>query len=326
MAAKMKIKPWFCLRLGSSLLLILWLIHKIDFREVWEPITSNGWIYLSILFVLLNVDRILMSYKWQILLKAKGIAIPFADIVRGYFFSTFWGIFLPSTVGGDVIRAYRIAKEAKSKKDIVSSVIMERILGAATGLMMTFICLVAADVFMDVFDWRIVLGMFFFLILFVCVVFISFHGRLRYWLEEASITEREGFWGKLARLYQSYQEYGSCHGALLRFLGWTILEQCVPIVGVYLTAIALGKDLPFLHVAIFIPVIMTFTKIPISLDGYGVREGMYVFLFSLVGVSSGDAFIIGLLSHVAQNLSLLPGFFYSALYVARRRIVEPKPF
>ena len=59
---------------------------------------------------------------------------------------------------------------------------------------------------------------------------------------------------------------------------------------------------------------MTLTKLPISLDGYGVREGLYVYLFALVGVSNSDAFVVGLVSHVIANLSLLPGFFYSSFF------------
>ena len=116
----------------------------------------------------------------------------------------------------------------------------------------------------------------------------------------------------MTRLYGSYHEYRNHHGALLRFIAWSALEQCVPIICVYLAADALGRDVPFLPLVIFVPLIMTLTKIPISLDGYGVREGLYVYLFALVGVSNTDAFVIGLVSHVIANLSLLPGFFYSS--------------
>jgi glycosyltransferase 2 family protein len=131
-------------------------------------------------------------------------------------------------------------------------------------------------------------------------------------LDRKSAFKKEGFWGKLARLYGSYREYRNHQGALLRFIAWSALEQCVPIIGVYLTAAALGRDVSFLSCAIFVPLIMTLTQFPISLDGYGVREGLYVYLFALVGVSNTDAFVIGLVSHVIANLSLLPGFFYSS--------------
>lgn len=320
-----RIKPWFLIRASSSILLVCWLIHSINFEQIWAPVASAGWIYLLLLFLLLNADRFLMSYKWQILLKAKDILIPMPDILRGYYFATFWGIFLPSTVGGDLIRAYRISQKGPSRKDIFSSVVMERALGAVTGLGMTFICLILADVFFGVFDWRVIVALFAVVALGIGLIVFSFHGKIRQWLEDSTLSERPGFAGKLVRIFQSYQVYGNHPGPLFRFVLWTILEQCVPIMGVYLTIEALGRDIPFTHVAVFIPIIMTFTKIPISLDGYGVREGLYVFLFSQVGISGSDAFIVGLLSHVAQNLSMLPGFFYSAFYVSRQRQLESCP-
>jgi glycosyltransferase 2 family protein len=318
----MKAKLWFCLRFGSSFLLIAWLLYSIDFKQVWKPITHTGWIYLFLFFVVINIDRALMAYKWCILLKAKGIELSFTDALRGYFFATFWGIFLPSTVGGDTVRAYRAAKQVESKKDIVSSIVLERVLGALTALMVALVCLGVAFWFMDVFDWRVELGLFIVCSVFAVLVFASFHGRIFLWLENKSAFEKEGLWGKLARLYHSYQEYRNHHWALLRFMAWSAVEQCVPIIGVYLTALALGRDVSFLHCAVFVPLIMTLTKFPISLDGYGVREGLYVYLFALVGVSNSDAFVIGLVSHVIANISLLPGFFYSSFFPSKLAILS----
>jgi glycosyltransferase 2 family protein len=310
----LKAKLWFCVRFSASFILISWLLYSIDFREVWKPISPHGWFYVALLFVVINIDRVLMSYKWRILLKAKNIKISFLDTLRSYYIGTFWGIFLPSTIGGDVVRAYRVSGHIGSRKDIASSVVMERILGAVTGLMMSVICLLIAVVFIGVFDWQLVIGVSLFFLIFLVMVIISFQGRIREWLNQKSILKKEGYWGKLIRVYSSYLEYGMHHGALLRFVAWSVLEQCVPIIGVYLTACALGKDISILHVAIFVPLVMTIAKVPMTLDGFGVREGMYVYLFSLVGISNGDAFVIGLVSHVVANLALLPGFIYSSFY------------
>ncbi len=312
----MKIKSWLLVRFGAGILLISWLSYSIDFKKVWQPITPRGWLYLVLLFVVINIDRVLMSYKWRILLTAKNIVISFGDIVKSYYVGTFWGIFLPSTVGGDVVRAYRVAKHTGSTKDIASSVMMERILGALTSLLLSIICLLVAVVFVGVFDWQLVIGVSLVFVVAVVIVAFSFHGRLQDRLARTSMLERQGVWGKLGRVYNSYMDYGRHHGALARFVAWSAVEQCVPVIGVYLTALALGKDISFLYAVIFVPLVMTLAKIPLSLDGYGIREGLYVYLFSLVGISHGDAFVIGLLSHVVANLALLPGFIYSSFSIS----------
>ncbi len=314
MMSKVKIKPWVGLRIGASLLLIAWLFYSIDFKKVWQPITPHGWFYLAALFVVINIDRILMSYKWSILLTAKAITIPFWDVVRSYYIGSFWGMFLPSTVGGDMVRAYRVVQQTGSKKDIASSVVMERVLGAVTGLIMSVVCMLVAVVFLGVFDWRLVVTVCLFSAVVVILVAASFQGRMREWFNRRPILRQQGIWGKLTRVYGSYLEYGRHHGALLRFVAWSMLEQCVPILGFYLTALALGKDVSFLYAAIFVPIVMTLSKVPMTFDGFGIREGLYVYLLSLVGISNGDAFIISLVSHVAGDLSLLPGFIYSSFY------------
>lgn len=311
----MKIKPWFILRFAASFLLVAWLLYSIDFNEVWTSIPSHGWIYIILLFLVINADRVLMSYKWRILLKAKDIFIPFPEILKSYYIGTFWGIFMPSTIGGDVIRAFRVSKQQRSKKDIISSVVIERVLGACTGLFMSVVCLVVAFEVADVFDWRLDMGVTAVFLVVAVGFAVSFQGRIRLWLNNRGFHERQGILGKLARIYDSYRDFGDQRGALLLFAVWTLAEQCVPILGVYLTALALGKEVSFFHVAIFVPLVMTIAKVPMTLDGFGVREGLYVYLFSLVGISGDDAFAIGLISHVVANLALLPGFIYSSLHL-----------
>ena len=73
------------------------------------------------------LDRFLMSYRWNILLAAKNISIPFLQIVKICFVGAFSGNFLPSSIAPDAVRVYFASKYSSNTTDIVSSVFIDRI-------------------------------------------------------------------------------------------------------------------------------------------------------------------------------------------------------
>lgn len=317
----MRRKLFFYARLVISLCLVVVLLTSIDVSKLGRSITHKGWFYLAIIVLVVNLDRILMSYKWNILLRAKGIVFSFFDVVKSYYVGTFWGIFLPGTVGGDVVRAYRVSGQTESTKDIVSSVILERVLGSVAGLLLTIICVALAAILAGV-RWSFVIIVVLLFSTCVAVVLFSFHGRAVEWFEKRSLFERVGWMGKLARVYRSYQEYQQHRDAMVRFVFWSLVEQCVPIVCFLFTAKALNVKIPFLGAVLFVPLIVSISKLPISLDGFGIREGLYVYFLSFIGVPHSEAFLVGFLSHILGDLSVLPGYFYCSFVVSSPIMVE----
>jgi uncharacterized protein (TIRG00374 family) len=311
--ALMKKKLFVWLRMVASLWVICFLIRSMDVSMVLRPISLHGWLYLGLSVVILNLDRFLMSYKWSILLKARGIRFSFPELVRGYYIGTTWGSVLPGTIGGDVIRAYRLSHQGTASTDVVSSVILERALGAVAGLMMAALCLIVAAAILQVFPWWITL-----LTLlggFLAIAFTWMLLRKKQVPDSSSEPSRPraGWIKRLTTVYEACLDYRQHPMAMVRFVAWSLVEQCVPVVCVYLTALALGIPASLLSVATFTPLVVTLSKIPVSVDGFGIREGLYVYLLGLVGVTPSEAFTLGLVSHVIGNVSLLPGFLISIL-------------
>jgi uncharacterized membrane protein YbhN (UPF0104 family) len=108
----------------------------------------------------------------------------------------------------------------------------------------------------------------------------------------------------------SYHDYRNHGPALLWFLLLSLLEQSGPVVGTWITARAFNIDLSLLESAAAAPVALLFTRIPISVSGFGVVEGLYVALFSLVGLGAADSFILGFIANVSIVFTTLPGAFF----------------
>jgi glycosyltransferase 2 family protein len=300
------------LQLLISLVLVSFFIYSLDLREKIHPLTPMGWLYLGVVALLANADRLVMAYKWNILLRAKGVMLSLFDVVRSYYIGTFWGLFLPASVGGDVVRGYQVAAQTNRGKDITSSIMVERLLGALATLL---IGTAGAAVFVTTISpshWKLLSALAGMLLLLSLLVVLSFNVGITRWLgrflPESTRLSKENF----GRLYESYRSYVNCPSPLSRFLALSVLEQCIPILCVFLASQALELRVSFWSSVMFVPIILVSSRMPLGFDGFGVREGLYVYFFSRVGVAGSEAFILGFVSHVTAVLGVLPAFYYFA--------------
>src|SRR5206468_11440820 len=110
-------------------------------RAILAAGTGADWRPLALASLLVLADRTLMAYRWVVLLCTvePGSRPALAPIMRIFFVSTFVGTFLPASIGGDAVRAYRTARLGVATEDAVASVFMDRILGVASILVMAVI-------------------------------------------------------------------------------------------------------------------------------------------------------------------------------------------
>lgn len=304
------------LRLLVSAALVAAFAVWIDLRSALRPIPRSGWPAIAIMFLVANLDRWVMSYKWRILLRAKAIDVPFAAILRGYYVGTFWGVFLPTSLGGDAVRAFGVAGRSDRARDVVSSIVLERVLGLVATFLVAIASLFALAALAGSSEWRVAaLALVAPFAIVVGAVLLSFQGGFTARFARRLGLRREGIAGAIAELHDSYRAYRHHRGAIARFLLWSIAEQYVPVVCVLLVARALDWRLPAVAFAVLVPIIMALSKLPVSLDGFGVREGLYAYFFSFLGVPAADAFRLGLVSHVLAIASLLPMFFYCSFWL-----------
>ena len=122
-------KKYFWIRLIVSGGLIAFLFYSVDFSTVATIVSQSNIAYIVIAILIALGDRVFMAYKWNILLRAKAIRISLVELTGTYLTTTFLGLFLPATVGGDALRAYAVSKDGHNASDVISSIIVERALG-----------------------------------------------------------------------------------------------------------------------------------------------------------------------------------------------------
>src|SRR5262249_57193363 len=92
-------------------------------------------LYLVMIFI--------SAWRWYVLLKAQHIAVPFGTVVQSYLVATFFNNFLPSNIGGDVVRIRDTAPHAGSKTLATTIVLVDRGIGL---LGLIFVAAVGATV------------------------------------------------------------------------------------------------------------------------------------------------------------------------------------
>ena len=311
---------WLRLILSGGLLLFL--LSTVDLQQTITALQHSNGYFLLVALVVALVDRVLMAYKWNILLKAKGIRIPLLNLTATYIKTTFLGLFLPATVGGDALRAYAVSKQGVSGNDVVSSIVVERALGFIALFIFVLVSMILS---IFVFGQTFFAGMWnlfwiFLLLLVVSTVGIivslndKFLRRLLKVLEARNIhVQNYRLVAKLGEVYRSYTNYRHNRSQLGGFLVLSLLENLFPLVWTYFLSLAFNIEVPLLYFFILIPIVLVLVRLPISLDGFGIQEGTFVYFLGLIGVDGSQAFLLGFVSHLLAILSVLPGGLLYAL-------------
>ena len=307
-----------------SLGLMVFLFSRIPLAELGATLrgASPGWLLAAA--GLLLASNVLGTWQWQWLLRAVEIRIPFWKVLSYYHVGLFFNNFLPANVGGDFARVLDAARYGPGRAAAFSTVIMDRLLGtlALAGLALV----TTLPAFRDFHQMgglpisAIYLALVGFFALSVALTWLVFHPAL------LPVAQRMlarvglgGFQPALEDLAGWLQGFRDRRGLFVHLLVVALVVQ-VARIGVHvLVARALGLDLRVQYFFLLVPLLAVAVSLPVSLNGIGVREGVGIVLFGLVGVGRADAFTLQFTTYlVAVAVSLLGGLVFLARAPRRR--------
>ena len=308
---------------GILIGMIVWMLGGI--HEVGAEILSINPLYIIPIVALNMIDRGLMAYKWGLLLRGHGIRLPFLRGMMIYCASAIWGMFLPTTVGADVIRAYSTTRTGIDSREIVASIIVERFVGFLSAVLLAVLslCLVTHLGYLGdrvIFVWLLggglLLGAVFLLIVSVSErAFLLFHDKVLHGIQHRPIAQ------KLREFHDTYRSFAADRRNLATFFGLTFGEQLLPILDTWLVARGMGIDVGVLYFAAALPLALLISRLPISIDGIGVFEGVFILLMSLAGLSAAQAVAIAVTSRILGTITYLPWWF--AYGITTRKLPAP---
>lgn len=276
-------KPSNILKLIVSIALFLYLFSSIDLAEFVDVFEHINTYYLTLYFILGVVTTVVSCIKWKVLCDAIGIQVALRSLVSFYFLGYFYNNFLPTGVGGDVIRALELSKTGASKADSFATVFVERYTG-----LLALVSLVSIVIFLDA---RIYSNTF--LLLFYCFILVAFTlgSILVFNRKFLSFCEKFcsiGVAQKIVSKARSFQDslflYKGASSAIFYAMIWSYCFYGLAVVATHVGLQAFGAEVSALHVFIAVPVMLMVFLLPISLGGLGLQEWSHAFVFTLMGV------------------------------------------
>jgi len=299
------------LKAAVSAALLVFLLRRVSAGELGAMLrqTDPLWLLLSVPAGVIPIA--ISSWKWRILLRAKGKPVPFVRLFNLYFVGLFVNNFFPSTIGGDLFRSYEIGRVVGDQPLAMASVFVERFTGM-TALMA--IALVAFVSNLSSFqDPRFALALGAGLAVYVAVaVAVILPAPLVWGLRRFPDGLPGRVIGKLVRVQSAIHDYAGQTRAVVTALALSLLFHLTAMAYIAIAARAFGVALPARTLLVIVPVIMFISSLPITVGGLGLYEWAFFFTFGASGAGSSPGLLVGLLIRANSLLfSLWGGVIYA---------------
>ena len=270
---------------GALLAVLFWRVDRTAFLTSLRSLSLPfllGCVALYVLGYLVSIVR------WQLLLRAEGIRLPMWRLGLVYFEGAFFNLFLPTLIGGDIMRGYFIYKMTQGHDASIASILVDRLCGFAALMVIAVGALTLAHGRFD--DPQVAVA--------IVSVAACFAGLMVVLLNRGLTSRASGMLGvvglarfqaKLQGLVDAIRRYRRHRRALAQALALSALLQALIIVTYYFIGVALNLGVPLVYFFLFVPLITALAMLPVSVAGLGVREGGVVYFFAKVGVDPATA-------------------------------------
>lgn len=287
---------------------LLWFLRA-ELRDVREVFSGAQRVLIYIALGLAVVNILLLSGRFKLIFSGERLNIGFYKAVQltmvGYFFNNF----MPTSIGGDVMKAHYISKMNQKRVKSYTSVMMDRLIGLYTYLA---IGLAALLIDMGRYDYLHIKVLILVLVLFGSFLVVAitnrtiavFLMRLLARIKLFSIGE------KLNRVYEIVHDYRNRGGIVAGAFAVSVIAQCFYFSVAYLLFRAIGVDVGLGNLFLIMPVVTFISMLP-SVGGLGFREGAMVAFFAPIA-GRGNALAASLLFLVCYHVfvSVLGGVVY----------------
>ena len=302
-------KRWmFWLRVSAGILLVAYLMRHTKWKPVEAAIQGMAWSHWGAALAIYLASQLASGWRWAELARPLGFNYSRLRYMQLYFEGMFFNLCLPSSIGGDMLKAYWLAPNTAGRVLAGCTVLADRAVGLV-GLCVIGTTALAARAFALSLTPTILLGAG---LLVAALVAVSVGLRIWKWL--AGFLPADG---RLARLAEQLMPYHDRPQVLRRSVGWGMVVQGLNVLAVAEIGQAMGLGIPLGAYCVAVPAVALLTCLPLSIGGVGVREGGLAWLLASYGVSEAMGVTLGLLWFLTAITGGMVGGFVYFLNVKR---------
>lgn len=306
------------LKLCVSVALIALLCSRIDAARLWATArtAAPSWLLAGLGLYLAMI--LASAWRWGLLLEAQGLSVRFGRLTNSFLVATFFNNFLPSNIGGDVIRIADTAPAAGSKTLAATVVLIDRAIGLLGLVLLAAIGATLVPAMVDDGGGRLGPGLIwlgFGAALLVAAPLVLIPQALPRLLKPLRVLHPEWIDDRLDRLGGALDRFRGAPSALLGCFVGAVVVQAL-LAGFYL-AVARSMAIPigFSELAVVVPISFLVQMAPVSVNGLGVREATFGFYFSRLGLPLESALVV---SFVGAAVIMLFSVSGGIVYLVRK--------
>jgi glycosyltransferase 2 family protein len=280
---------------------------------------SLGWVAVAL--AAHGVLLVVSGWRWRRLLLTQDVHASVTALTGSCLVATFFNNFLPSNIGGDVIRIADTAPLTGSRTVATAVVLLDRALG-----LIALFAVAAAGSLMLRQSTLPGIG-YLWLVLGACVLgALGILARPRLiprLLRPLRRFQEEWVEHRLDRIGTMLERVAGRRAALLEAFAGAVVVQLLVVAFYYSIASGIAVDLPFREALIIVPISLVIQLAPVSINGFGVREAVFSYFFVRLGHGVDAGLALSLAGAGLIILASLPG---GLLFLLRKgRMISPAP-
>jgi uncharacterized membrane protein YbhN (UPF0104 family) len=262
-------------------------LRGIDWERFGVLLRGVAWGWWSLALVLALSVQVVAAIRWAVLARPVGFGLPVTAFVRRFFEGLFFNLFLPTSIGGDVVKAYRLADSTPGRVLAACTVLADRLAGLTAMGVIAVTALVAHRRGLATLPALAVGGALTAAVLATARFVVGNLERILKLMPASRAVEIVA-----ARLLP----YQRRPGLVASAIAWGLVVQVGGVLSVACIGRALGVEVGLATWFIVVPLVNLAMLLPISIGGVGVREGMMALLLAPSGVSRETAVAVGMLT------------------------------
>jgi uncharacterized membrane protein YbhN (UPF0104 family) len=288
------------LRVVVSLSILVYIVTRISTDDLLARARDAAYLRLAAVALLFVLMALLVALRWRLLAGWLGLALPARLAVRAVFLGLFGGQLLPSSIGSDVLRGWVVGRQTGRIRLVAASLVADRLTafcGASLLLALAYALVARGPSRLP----AIVVSAAAFATAALLLAFLAAStGRLQ-GLRKAALA--------LFRQLGAIDAAEPRSAPLALAVGMAVVIHAAATIAAALSASAYGIDSSLATWLAIIPVSVIASALPVSINGWGVREGVIVALGAGQGLAPADALLVSLTLGAGNILASLPGAY-----------------
>jgi len=301
------------LKVTISVLILVVIFAKVDFQNIIDKVQSFPliWTLSSILLIIMSIT--IASLRWFFIIQNSDQHISFFELLRYNFIGQMFGNILPfSSISGDAIRGGLVYFAGLSKSQAIKSILIDRLLGL---MIIIFLTIIGFPFFDNIFRYKIDIGIY--------VLFVSTATIIMFYLIKILLRHKKFRHIRLISfLYETAEELKAILNNSVFFfqiVTISVIAQICAFMSLWCIFQGIGSPLPLITLIVMVTPALILASLPISISGWGVREGAFVATFALISMDPAVAVIASILYGIFNLIASTIGGL-AALYIGKKKI------